>query len=210
MKRKRTNGRRMIRNPRTTTPGAGNGKALLPSTLGRHRNHPHGLYSMSIDNQVYQLGAQGWTNKKIAKFYNVGESTFNKWLRDSPTLREALDSGRIDPGLEVRAAMMKRALGYEYTEIHIETKKIRDKKTGRYIELEVGRRTVTKHVLPNVTAQIFLLKARHPEEWSEAYKVITDVNINLHQQLDLKDFTTEELKFLRKMGLKRLTDATNN
>jgi len=64
-------------------------------------------------------------------------------------MNENLDS-------RVENALLKRALGYEYTET-------------RYEETDKGEKRVevTKHVPPDPRAAIFWLKNRRPDKWSD-------------------------------------------
>ena len=58
---------------------------------------------------------------------------------------------------QVENALLKRALGYEYDEITTEYGK------------EIKR--VTKQVVPDVTAQIFWLKNRKPDQWRDKQQI---------------------------------------
>ena len=60
----------------------------------------------------------------------------------------------------VENALFKRSQGYDYDEV---TKEECDSEKGSYTKTK----TVTKHVNPDVTAQIFWLKNRKPEEWRD-------------------------------------------
>ena len=63
--------------------------------------------------------------------------------------------------VEVENALLKTALGYSYDEVTQE--RVRNLETGKMELVETKR--VTKRVLPNVTAQIFFLKNRRPDQW---------------------------------------------
>ena len=118
---------------------------------------------------------QGWardglTNRQIAKNLGISERTLYKWRDKYPELAEALKKGKEVADREVENALFKRATGYEYKEVTIE-----------YIETEVnGQKTpakkvkeVTKHVLPDVTAQIFWLcnRSRDTKKWQHVNRV---------------------------------------
>lgn len=71
--------------------------------------------------------------------------------------------------------MLKRALGYEYDEVTREP--VTDKDTG-ITEMRVTKR-VTKQIVPDVTAQIFWLKNRKPNEFRDK----RDVDLSGHVEL---------------------------
>ncbi len=127
----------------------------------------------------------GLTEQQIAKNLGVAYSTFRDYKTKYPALSAVLKKGREVIDFEVEGALIKRALGYSYVE---ETKElVEDEMTGS-AELKVIK-TVTKHVAPDVTAQIFWLKNRKPEEWkNDPHKVKIDKEIlKLRQQeLELK------------------------
>lgn len=108
------------------------------------------------------LRIEGWardglTDEQIAKNMGVSRSTLNDWKKRFPDILDALKNGKEVVDILVENALLKRALGYEYTEV--KTKKEND------IVTEVT--TTTKQVVPDVTAQIFWLKNRKPESWRD-------------------------------------------
>lgn len=72
-------------------------------------------------------------------------------------ISEALKKGKEVVDIQVENALLKRALGYEYTEERIEV----SEKDGRKVVQTV------KTVLPDTTAQIFWLKNRVPAKWRD-------------------------------------------
>lgn len=129
----------------------------------------------------------GLTEQQIAKNLGVAYSTFRDYKSKYPALSAVLKKGREVIDFEVEGALIKRALGYSYVE---ETKElVEDEMTGG-AELKVVK-TVTKQVAPDVTAQIFWLKNRKPEEWkNDPHKVKIDREIlELRQkELELKEW----------------------
>jgi hypothetical protein len=73
---------------------------------------------------------------------------------------------------EVENALHKRAMGYSYTE-KVYDRRV-DKETGE--EQMVLTREYVKHVPPDVTAQIYWLKNRKPEEWRDRREVAVDTD----------------------------------
>lgn len=103
----------------------------------------------------------GLTEKQIAHNLGVAYSTFRVYKEKYPALSAVLKKGREVIDFEVEGALIKRALGYSYVEVTNEL--VEDETTGS-AELKVVK-TVTKQVAPDVTAQIFWLKNRKPNEW---------------------------------------------
>ena len=98
----------------------------------------------------------GLTEVQIAQKMRIGERTLTDWKTRFPAILAALKKGKEVVDIEVENALLKRALGYEYTETMVE-------------ESEDGFKTRrTKKFIPSdVTAQIFWLKNRRPEVWRE-------------------------------------------
>lgn len=116
----------------------------------------------------------GLTDKEIAKKLGIAYSTFKEYKNKYPALSASLKKGKDIIDFEVEGALIKRALGYSYVE---ETSVlVEDKETGK-AEMKVVK-TKTKHVPPDVTAQVFWLKNRKPEEWkNDPHKVKIDREI---------------------------------
>lgn len=99
----------------------------------------------------------GLTDEQIAKNAGVSRSTLNEWKKRFPDILDALKNGKEVVDIQVENALLKRALGYEYTEV--KTKK----ENGIVTEVTM----TTRQVVPDVTAQIFWLKNRKPESWRD-------------------------------------------
>lgn len=117
--------------------------------------------------QVEKLCKLGATDKEIADFFDVAESTINLWKIDHPEFSESIKNGKIKADAEVANALHKRALGYKYDEVTYE-------KIGPgEDQMEVGeegieavkqdqykKKVVTKEIPPDVAAQNIWLKNR--------------------------------------------------
>lgn len=129
----------------------------------------------------------GLTEQQIAKNLGVAYSTFRDYKAKYPALSAVLKKGREVIDFEVEGSLIKRALGYTYVE---ETKEIVEDEITGSAEMKVVK-SVTKHVAPDVTAQIFWLKNRKPEEWkNDPHKVRIDKELlKLRQkELELKEW----------------------
>lgn len=111
---------------------------------------------------------QGWarkglTDEQLAHNMGITAKTLYEWKNKYSEIREALKQGKEVVDILVENALLKRALGYKYTERKI----VESEKDGKRIE------TTVKEVVPDTTAQIFWLKNRKPSEWRD--RVQTDV-----------------------------------
>lgn len=126
------------------------------------------------------LKVQGWardglSNEQIAHNIGITAKTLCEWQNRFSEFRDAIKKGKEVVDREVENALLKRALGYEYDEVTQEP--VTDKDTG-ITEMRVTKR-VTKQIVPDVTAQIFWLKNRKPEEFRDK----RDVDLSGHVEL---------------------------
>jgi hypothetical protein len=114
------------------------------------------------------------------------------WARDNREIRESLKKGKEVIDIQVENALLKRALGYEYTEktkeriVNPETK----------VSKMVVTKEVTKEVLPDTTAQIFWLKNRKPDVWRDKKEIGVNGNINTNMTNEQLDAEIERLTTL--------------
>lgn len=99
----------------------------------------------------------GLTDEQLAEKMGVGTRTLYDWKERFPQISQTLKRGKEVVDIQVENALLKRALGYEYTEERIEV----SEKDGRKVVQTV------KTVPPDTTAQIFWLKNRRPDKWRE-------------------------------------------
>ncbi len=105
----------------------------------------------------------GLSNAQLAQRMGICADTLYAWKKRFPEMDDALRRGKAVVDIQVENALLKRALGYSYTEVTRELKKSAE--TGEY-ELVVTK-TVKKESPPDVSAQMFWLKNRKPEMWRE-------------------------------------------
>lgn len=98
----------------------------------------------------------GLSEEQIAHNCGVSRTSLWKWKKRFPQLAQALEKGREVVDYEVENALLRRALGFEYTEVTVE-----DSDRG------AKRRETTKLVPPDVSAQTFWLRSRRPDKWRD-------------------------------------------
>lgn len=114
------------------------------------------------------LKIEGWardglTDEQIAENAGINPATLYVWKKKYPEISETLKRGKEVVDREVENALLKRALGYEYTETTKEA--VQDPSSGE-VRMQVTKK-VTKQVAPDTTAQIFWLKNRKPDKWRD-------------------------------------------
>lgn len=133
------------------------------------------------------LKIEGWardglTDEQIAENIGINRDTLYRWKKEHSDISDALKRGKEVIDRQVENALLKRVFGYRYEEI-------KEKQEGGVIT----ERTVTiKEVAPDVTAQIFWLKNRKPDEWRDK----KDVAMEGKAPNPFQGLTTEELKRL--------------
>ena len=99
----------------------------------------------------------GLTDEQIANNIGIRRETLIEWKKKYPNITNVLKKGKEPVDFEVENALLKRALGYTYEEV-----------SEKYeMGILTERKVTKKEVVPDVTAQIFWLKNRKPNEWRD-------------------------------------------
>lgn len=128
----------------------------------------------------------GLTDEQLAAKIGITAATLYDWKNKYPEISEALKRGKEVVDIEVENALLKRALGYDYTEERVEVSKENGKKSVKTTQ-------TVKHVPPDVTAQIFWLKNRRPDRWRDKQQLEHSGSVDVNPYAGL---TTEELRKL--------------
>lgn len=113
-------------------------------------------YRQEYAEQARKLCLLGFTDKQLAVFFGVNESTINRWKDKYPEFCKSIKSGKVIADAQVSESLFKRATGIEVTEVEV-----RDDGKKKV------KRVTKKHIPPDPTAQIFWLKNRQPELWRD-------------------------------------------
>lgn len=126
----------------------------------------------------------GATNTEIASALGVGKSTFLDHLARNKELSDSLAQARMSGVPEVKMALLKRALGFEYEEKKISVR-VEDGEKKQYIE------TTRKQALPDVGAiQVYL--RNYTDDFRDRDKVTYDFK---ELELELKKMLAEQNNF---------------
>lgn len=104
-----------------------------------------------IAKKMCELGA---TDFDIVEALGVARSTFYKWRLEHKAFSDALKTGKESADDRVESSLYRRAVGYEYDAVKI------FQFQGQEVVVPY---TEIQH--PDVTAAIFWLKNRRPDQW---------------------------------------------
>ena len=135
--------------------------------------------------QLEAWARDGLTNEQIASNMGIVRKTLQEWMVKYSDISDALKKGKAVVDIQVENALLKRALGYKFTEITKE--RVFNPLTETY-EMKVTKQIV-KEVQPDTTAQIFWLKNRKPAEWRDR----KDIDLNANIKNPYEGLTREQL-----------------
>lgn len=122
-------------------------------------------YDPKYNDQAFKLCLLGATDKEMADFFNITESTFNLWKVEYPEFSESLKRGKVDADANVGKRLYERALGFEHDSEEI--KVVSMGKAGSMVE----RVPIRKIYPPDTVAAIFWLKNRQSAKWRDKQEV---------------------------------------
>lgn len=140
------------------------------------------LYKDEYVEQVYKLCILGATDKEIADFFKVEESTINNWKIKHPEFLESLRQGKLIADADMAVSLYKRGIGYSHPETHVSNYK------G-----EITLTDIIKHYPPETGAAFLWLKNRQPDKWKDKVDVGFDV------KLDRETLAQIEQTFIERM-----------
>lgn len=121
------------------------------------------------------LRIEGWardglTDEQIAHNMGISRKTLYVWIEKYGDICDALKKGKDVADREVESALYKRAVGYRSTK---QIRELRLNRTTGRKEMTVVKET-EEEIAPDVTAAIFWLKNRKPEDWRDKRDVAID------------------------------------
>ncbi|MCQ2740420.1 MAG: helix-turn-helix domain-containing protein [bacterium] len=127
----------------------------------------------------------GATVEEIAKAYNIATSTLYKYQAEHSELKDAFARGREEIVIEIKAALLKKALGFTYTEEKVTAK--RDKEGQAITNIE----TFHRYCPPSETAAGMLLR-NYTDDWQDKDKQTAKLK---QQEYDLREAIAEATNF---------------
>lgn len=137
---------------------------------------------------IESLAREGATTKEIAEYCGVDVRSFAVWRQKFAIVDEALLQSRRLAVAVIESAMFKTAIGGE--EFEEKSTLVGVDGLGREYAEE---RTSLKKTLPNVKAQMFLLKNLAPERYRERHEIEQTGGINVTWN-EVREELPEEVK----------------
>jgi hypothetical protein len=159
-------------------------------------------YLPEYPKRMFYLALLGLTLTQIAQVFGVGVNVIVEWKKKYPDFDRAYKEGGRRADGKVAHSLYKAAVGYKYIDKVVMMKKVKEfDEKGKVISetTEPLIVEVEKEMPINVTAAIKWLSARHPQIWNERIQI--DAKLKVDHNLDLRDFSTQELEMLNKIGL---------
>jgi len=121
-------------------------------------------YKKEFAEQARKLCLLGHTDADLAKFFEVSESTINKWKLVHSEFSESIKKGKDVADADIAEKLYHRAIGYEHSEDDI-----------RAVSGEIVITPTVKHYPPDTAAAIFWLKNRQSKKWRDKQEVGHDI-----------------------------------
>lgn len=134
---------------------------------------------------IKQAVAAGATVEEIANAFNIAVSTLHRYKNEKKELKEAFARGRDKVVIEIKAALLKKALGFEYEE---EKRVGRKDKDGEQIILVEKYK---RQCLPSETAAAMLLR-NYDKDWRDSDNSTAELK---KQEADLRKAIAEANNF---------------
>jgi hypothetical protein len=126
-------------------------KKKIPAKKGRQTKYNPDYHPLA----AWTLAIKGMGDKEISKELRISTATLASWKNIYPDFLSLLKDGKGIANAKVEHALFKRAIGYKF------------KKKKKTLDVFGNAKTEvsTEHVVPDVTAQIFWLNKRNPQDW---------------------------------------------
>jgi hypothetical protein len=129
-------------------------------------------YKKEFSEQAYKLCLLGLNDKELSAYFEISESTLNKWKIDHEDFSESLKAGKDIADGNVAVSFYKRAIGYEHPE-----DKIFNNNGAPMIVPTI------KHYPPDTSAAMSWLKNRQPEKWRDKTEVEVSADKDAYEAL---------------------------
>lgn len=118
-------------------------------------------YHPSYAARVRDLSIAGLKDAEIARILGISVSAMQNWSEKYPDFQQGWKDGKLQADAKVVGALFKRAVGYTTT-------KWRETKDGMFREEVV--------VAADISAIMYWLNNRRPEEWKSRVEIDADVS----------------------------------
>ena len=145
------------------------------------RKSKYAEYVKPMLSKITEWSKSGATDEEICSALGIAQSTFYEYKKKYPELSEALRTGRQNVVLTIKAALFKRAIGFEYEE------RRGTQKNGQLTNIEIFKR----YCPPDTTAAQLLLR-NYDKTWRDKDVITSDLK---QQEIDLRKAIAEANNF---------------
>lgn len=145
------------------------------------RKSKYAEYVKPMLSKITEWSKSGATDEEICTALGIAQSTFYEYKKKYPELSEALRTGRQNVVLNIKAALYKRAIGFEYEE------RRGTQKNGQLTNIEIYKR----YYPPDTTAAQLLLR-NYDKTWRDKDVITSDLK---QQEIDLRKAIAEANNF---------------
>lgn len=140
--------------------------------------------------EIQQAVEAGATNEEIAEAFGISLTSIYKYKKEKKEFADAFTRGREKVVIQIKAALLKKALGFEYEE----EKKVgrKDKDGEQIILIEKYKR----YSVPSETAAAMLLR-NYDSDWRDTDTVSADLR---RQEMQLRKAIAESNNFDLDLG----------
>lgn len=117
-------------------------------------------YEPDFPEKAAMLYEQGSTDREVAEFFKVHETTLRNWSLEHPEFFMARKIAKAAADDRVEQALYRRAIGYSHDGVHISN-----------YQGCVTETPIVEHYPPDTVAGIFWLKNRRPQQWRDVKAV---------------------------------------
>lgn len=120
--------------------------------------------------QARKLCELGATDQEIADFFEIDVRTVYRWKHDHDDFCQALKAGKDVADERVTRSLFQRAIGYEQDEVKIFMPASATEPVYAPFRAKVA---------PDVTAAIFWLKNRRPDQWRDKQEQVLSGSVEV-------------------------------
>lgn len=132
--------------------------------------------------QVRLIAMRGVSEEKIAELFDIHESQIEKWKKQYPLFKEAIEDGYTDADAAVLSAVYQSAIGYTHDEERL-----------FMWDGEIIRADTVKHYKPDMKAAELWLTNRQKDHWKKRHHTSVSGGEHDNAPIGLRDETKMEV-----------------
>lgn len=148
----------------------------------RGRKGKYETYVKPRLDQIEKWLSGGAAEHQVADALGISYASFNNYKRDYPELREICEKPRVGVVLDLRSALIKKALGMKVEKKKIYSKKDEDGNEVKYTEITVDE------LPPDVAAINLALKNYDKQNWANDPQALAIKREELELKKEMSEF----------------------